>query len=337
VNNMKNNTKKFLKAGLVLCIAVLFVGTSAAAIANTPEKITLASSKKTATLFGPSRDEVELSYYAEENLDQVIGIGGGTPPYTWKTAIRLTQDELATYTDWTITKVNVAFAADQGQEEIDVKIYFYEKGTKPTKPGAVIVSDTTAHLDTTGITTIPLNTTVPIAGHEEIWVAVQWVQTVEGSYYAWIDTLSGPHVENKSDFVYLNGAWSQLHDAPIGVDGRWGIGAIAEGEGGIAELSIGNIKGPIGIKADVQNIGEKDASNLEWSIAVTGGLLKLVNATETGTAATLAASASIPVSVGMFFGFGKISIVITAKAQNAAEVSATKSAFLLGPFVIGIK
>jgi hypothetical protein len=39
----------------------------------------------------------------------------------------------------------------------------------------------------------------------------------------------------------------------------------------------------------------------------------------------------------MFFGFGKISIVITAKAQNANEVTITKSAFVLEPFVVGIK
>jgi hypothetical protein len=39
----------------------------------------------------------------------------------------------------------------------------------------------------------------------------------------------------------------------------------------------------------------------------------------------------------MFIGFGKISIVITATADNAVAVSITKSAFLLGPLVVGIK
>ncbi len=150
-----------------------------------------------------------------------------------------------------------------------------------------------------------------------------------------MDTLSGPHIQNKSDFVYL-GSWSQLHDALPTADGRWGIGAVVEGSG-LAELSIGNIKGPMGIKADVSNIGANDATNVEWSIAVTGGLLKLVNKSNTGTAATLAAGTSTPISVGAFIGFGKISIVITASAQNAIEVSATKSAFLLGPLVVGIK
>jgi hypothetical protein len=331
---MKNNTRKFLKAGLVICIAALFVGTSTAAIITNPENIGFASIKQTANVANPTRDQIELKYYAEENLDQVIGLTG-TMPAVWKTAIRLTQDEMGPYADWTMTSVNVAFSGDNGQPEIDIKIYIYDKGTTSTKPGPVIVSDTTAHLDTTGVTNVPLVTPVDLAGHEELWVAIEWTQTETGSYYAWIDTLSGPHVPDKSDFVFL-GTWQQLHDALPEVDGRWGIGAIVEGTG-LAELSIGNIKGPMGIKADVSNIGANPATNVEWSIGVTGGILKMVNKTATGTVATLAAGASTPISLGTFIGFGKISIVITAKAQNAIQVSTTKSAFLLGPFVLSIK
>jgi hypothetical protein len=333
---MKSNTKNFLKAGLVICIAALFVATSATAITSNPEK--LVSMKKTSNLFSPARDEIELKYYAEENLDQVIGLSGGTPPYIWQTAIRLTQDEMGPYADWTMKSVNVAFAGDQGQSEIDIKVIIYDKGTTSTKPGPIIVQDTTAHLDTTGVTNVPLVTTVDLTGHEELWVAIEWTQTEPGPgvYYAWIDTLSGPHVPDKSDFCKLGSSWTQLHIALPEVDGRWGIGAVVEGTG-LAELSIGNIKGPMGIKADVSNIGVNPANNVEWSIAVTGGLLKRVNATATGTAATLAAGASTPLSVGTFIGFGKISIAITAKAQNAIQVSITKSAFLLGPFVLSIK
>jgi hypothetical protein len=320
-----------------MCIAALFIGTSAVAIGSTPEKLTLTSTKKSGTFFNPARDEVELKYYMEEGLSTVIGIGGGTPPYIWKTAIRLTQDEMAAYTDWTMTKVNVAFSADNGCPSIGIRIYIYDKGTTPTKPGAVIVSDTTATLDVTGITTIPLITPVNLSGHEELWVAIEWTQMeTDTAYYAWLDTVTGPHIPQKGDFYYLNNAWGEIYVGGADYDGNWGIGAIIEGAG-LAELSIGNIKGPMGIKADVTNVGANIANNVQWSIAVTGGLLKRVNATATGTAATLAPAAVTPISLGMFLGFGKISIVITAKAQNANEVSATKSAFLLGPFVLSIK
>ncbi|HWR27576.1 MAG TPA: hypothetical protein VN377_03955, partial [Candidatus Thermoplasmatota archaeon] len=326
------------KAGLVMCIAALFIGTSAAAIGSTPEKLILTSTPKTATLYSPTREEVELKYYMEEGLSQVIGIGGGTGPYVWKTAIRLTQDEMAAYTDWTLTKVNVAFSMDNGlTNPMDIKIYIYDKGTTSTRPGAVIVSDTTASLDTTGITTVPLVTPVDLSGHEELWVAIEWTQIENDNvWYAWLDTVTGPHVPQKGDFIYLNNAWSEIYTGGVAYDGNWGIGAIVEGAG-LAELSIGNIKGPMGIKADVSNIGANDATNVQWSIAVTGGLLKRVNVSNPGTVAALAAGTSTPISLPAFIGFGKISIVITAKAQNANEVSATKSAFLLGLFVIGIK
>lgn len=151
-----------------------------------------------------------------------------------------------------------------------------------------------------------------------------------------MDTLTGPAVDGKGDWIYLNSAWSETQTFGPDFDGNWGIGAIVEGEG-LAELSIGNVKGPMGVKADVSNIGGNDATNVEWTMKATGGLLKRVNASGTGTSPSLTAGASLPISLGGFIGFGKITIVITAKAQNAIETSATKSAFLLGPFVLGIK
>ena len=336
---MKNNTKKFLKAGLVMCIAVLFIGTSAAAITQAPQKLSFASTTKTATLGPTSRDEVELKYYMEEGLSTVIGIQGGTGPYIWKTAIKLTQDEMAPYADWTMTSVNVAFSYDNGLTmPMDIRIYIYDKGTVATRPGAIIVNDTTATLDYTGVINVPLVTPVDLAGHEDIWVAVEWTQYDPGPgvYYAWLDTITGPAVDGKGDWYYLNNAWGEIQTGGPDYDGNWGIGAIVEGSG-LAELSIGNIAGPIGVKADVSNTGANDASNVAWSIEVTGGILKMVNASATGTSPTLAAGASLPVSVGMFLGFGKISIHISAEATNALAVSTTKSAFLLGPLVIGIK
>lgn len=331
---MKNNTKKLFKAGIVLCIAVLLVGLPATAINSTPEKPTFASSTQTTTPSGVLGDQVELKYYEESGLSNVIGIT--TSPATWKTAIRLTQDEMAPYMTWTMTAVNVAFSADNGHPDIDIKIYIYDEGTQ-TAPGPVIVSDTTYHLDTTGVTTVPLVTPVNLSGHDELWVAVEWYQIYDPPcYYAWSDCLTGPSIPYKSDWTYLNNVWQQLHVVLPTVDGRWGIGAIVEGEG-LAELSIANIKGPIGIKADVQNIGETDANNVEWTIKVTGGLLKMVNVSEMGTEATLASGGVLPIGVGMFIGFGKINIAITAKADNALQVSASKSAFLLGPLVVGIK
>ncbi|MCU0850024.1 MAG: PKD domain-containing protein [Candidatus Thermoplasmatota archaeon] len=224
---MKNRFGKRNRLEAALIVTILIIPMATTAFASSPQMLPFNSPTKSVAYFG---DEIELKYYDEENLDQLIGISGDEPPYTWKSAIRLTHDEMEPYADWTMTKVNVAFCADNGQSEIDVQIFIYDKGTS-TLPGPIIVEDTTACLNTTGITAIPLVTPVDLAGHDELWVAVQWTQTAPGPgvYYAWLDTLSGPHVPNKSDFIFYNNAWNQLHILVPSADGRWGLGAIIEG------------------------------------------------------------------------------------------------------------
>jgi hypothetical protein len=330
---MENRTIKIAKIGTLFIVVILIIS-SETVMASTSQKASSSSMTKIGALFDSSNGETELKYYQEEGLSTVIGVG---PNAIWKSAIRLTQDEMAAYTDWTMTKVNVAFDADDGCSSMTIRIYIYDEGND-THPGPIIANDTTYTLNQTGVTTIPLITPVNLSDHDELWVAVEWKETEHGggAYYAWLDTTTGPHVPQKGDFYYLNHAWGEIYTGGADFDGNWGIGAIVEGASPV-ELSIGNIKGPMGIKADVSNVGENDANNVQWSIAVTGGLLKRVNATATGTTATLAPGTSTPISLRIFIGFGKINIIITAKAQNAIEISTTKIAFLIGPFVVGIR
>lgn len=226
---MENLKNKLTMAGALFIISILFIS-SATVMAHIQQKATFSSTKKTITLSDLSRGETELKYYNEENLSMLIGIQGGTGPYIWKTAIRLTQMELSAYINWNLTNVNVAFSADYGCPEIDIRIYIYDKGT-PTNPGAIIANDTTYHLDSTGVNTIPLVTPVLLNGHEELWVAVEWTQIELGPdvYYAWFDTLSGPAVDEKGDWFYLNSVWEEFQIFGSDYDGNWGIGAIIEG------------------------------------------------------------------------------------------------------------
>jgi hypothetical protein len=329
---MENRSKIFVKAEVVFIVS-LFVALTASAMASPFPKAFFSSTRQTMHHGVCSSDETELKYYEEEGLSTVIGACNNG---VWKTAIRLTQDEMAAYSDWTMTKVNVAFSADNGCPYIYVRIYVFDKGATSTKPGPIIVDDTIAKLDTTGITTIPLVTPVNLSGHEELWVAVEWNDTWDIGYYAWLDTVTGPHVPQKGDWYYLNNAWGEVYIGGADYDGNWGIGAIIEGLGA-AKLAIGNITGPLGITADVRNIGETNATNINWSINVTGGLFKRVNTMVTGTMATLAPGASFGIRMGLFFGFGKILIVISVKAQNALEITVKMYGFLCGPFVLQIK
>ena len=328
---MKNRMIKVVTIIALLILTIISVSSTHTLIPISQQNAPFSLAKKATAPEGCSRNETELKYYIAENLDQVIGVCAEA---IWKSAIRLTQDEMGAYMNWTLTKVNVASVADRGCDSVDIRIFIYDKGTE-TQPGPLIVSDTACRLNTTGVHTIPLVTPITLSGREELWVAVQWTENSTGSY-AWMDTLSGVHVQNKSDFIYLGGdIWRQLHDSLPTADGRWGIGAIVEGDDH-AELSIGNVRGPLGIKANVSNIGSNDANNIQWSIMIIGGILKMADKNTTGTVAALAAGTSTPIHLRTFIGFGKINIIITTKAENAIEVSATKSAFLLGPFVLKI-
>jgi hypothetical protein len=322
-------TNSLFRKGLPVIVVVLLIGTAIYVMAE-PLDPSLIKTKATIGLQGFSRDQVELRYYDPNTLIGVMGGPSGSPQ-TWRTAIRLTQTELDPYNTWNLTKVVIGFGEDSNEGPVNVTIIIYDNGT-PTNPGVIIVDDTNAILNGTRLITVPLVTPVALAGHTELWVCVQWIQKQVMTHYAFFD--AGPAVRGKGDWIYINSGWSELYQ--WWDDYNWAIGAIVEGQWSTT-LTLGNItKVPFGFDTEVQNTGDVDALNVTWSFTVLGGILGH-HKTATGTDATLIAHGTLPISVHLFIVFGKIAIAIDAQATNAAEVSVRKSAFLLGPFLFGIK
>jgi hypothetical protein len=99
-----------------------------------------------------------------------------------------------------------------------------------------------------------------------------------------------------------------------------------------------NITAPlisIGIKADINNIGEYNASYVHWMINISWGLLQLrekliangtVENIEAGTSATIQ-------SKPYFFGFGLIHIILTANPENQPGLIKHFYGFKIGPLV----
>jgi hypothetical protein len=328
---MKNIQKRNYQAAAIFAFIMLVVGSlSTITIADETPR-TIFSKTTTPTPFSClNRGEEEIKYYDPDSLVNVIGVEGIEPPFKWQSAIRLTQNELAAYDGWTLTKVNAGYTADNGQPECDATVIIYGKGND-THPGAIIQNDTTYHFTASGVTTIPLLTQLTLDGIEELWISVEWVQTEVNAFLALMD--EGPAVDGKGDWGF-DGAWSELQI--YGLDYNWAIGAIVEGEGN-AVLTIGTIQGPIGIESEVTNSGEVPAKTIDWTIHVTGGILKKVDKTASDSITELAVGTSETINLGMFLGLGKIQITITAVAENAEEVTVTKTAIILGPIIIGIK
>jgi len=95
----------------------------------------------------------------------------------------------------------------------------------------------------------------------------------------------------------------------------------------VAVVGVGTISGGMGVTATVDNTGSEDASNVDWSIKLSG--LVFMGGETTGTIDTLAAGSETTVSTGLV---GPTTITVTA-----GGASKTASAFLLGPMVLGVK
>ncbi|DAC72159.1 MAG TPA: hypothetical protein DSN98_06640 [Thermoplasmata archaeon] len=104
----------------------------------------------------------------------------------------------------------------------------------------------------------------------------------------------------------------------------------------LPELEIGSITGGFGVKASVKNTGEGDATNVSWTIALDGKLVFL-GKSSIGTIPSLAVAGEEPIKANFILGFGKTNIVVSATCDEGVTAELTKSAFVLGPLVLGVK
>ncbi|MEA2054214.1 MAG: sialidase family protein [Candidatus Thermoplasmatota archaeon] len=97
-----------------------------------------------------------------------------------------------------------------------------------------------------------------------------------------------------------------------------------------AIINVNSISGGMGISATITNTGTEDASNMDWSIELTG--LIFIGKETTGTIDSLPAGGEEAIKSGLVFGIGPTTITITA-----GGASKTAKGFVLGPLVLGVK
>jgi len=100
-------------------------------------------------------------------------------------------------------------------------------------------------------------------------------------------------------------------------------------------LEISNITGGIGLKVRISNVGDENASDVNVTMTVRGGLFKLIDKSFTSGTPLLAPQGSIQLK-GWLFGIGAIEISVMAVASNADQVTKHATANLLGPFVLKV-
>jgi len=275
---MKEIISKKMKEACVLLIAAVMVFSTSAVMANTTEELvameftigvrgiaSLSMDEEGETV---SMDGEAIYFYDPSQFPyQAVGVTGCSPPFHWKTAIRLTSDELAQYIGWNVTAVRVFYGELENEHWGDIEIY--GEGT-PTNPGALITSEP-YHFDLQDWFRIDLTNPILIDG-TDLWVACAY-ETNYDEYPAVQD--GAPAVDGKGDWGCLNNVWDEMQNVPGGVyDHNWGIEAIVEGES--TELSITDPIGPIGVSTSIKNIGENPATNVVYEFTVIGGILGMI-------------------------------------------------------------
>lgn len=228
--------KTILKESVVLLIAAILVLT-AMVITGQPTQM-IKKANYTATWLSSAKtnipDKAGISYllksdnpmrplstdwihYDSGSYDNAVSAGGGT--FQW--AIRLTPIELNGYVGLTTVKFYLGYSGT-ALPPLHGSIYVYEQGTDTT-PGARIDTATTPweHTGSSDWVEIPLANSVSITDPpQDLWLSVE-IDSSAWGYPAGVDF--GPAVDGKGDWIYLEGAWSELQT--YGLDYNWHIWA----------------------------------------------------------------------------------------------------------------
>jgi hypothetical protein len=85
----------------------------------------------------------------------------------------------------------------------------------------------------------------------------------------------------------------------------------------------------IGITAKIENQGAANATNVVWTLNVSGGLLNLVHIQNTDTIASIQAGRGSLIQTGKFFGLGTITVEFTARCLEGNTTTLTKEGRVL--------
>jgi hypothetical protein len=108
-------------------------------------------------------------------------------------------------------------------------------------------------------------------------------------------------------------------------------------------LDITEVAGGLGkVSVTVKNIGDSTAETITMMISVKGGILGRINITKICSGCDSCGTTIEPNAIktestsesGLIIGFGPITIITSADAENAEKVEKTYNGFVFGPFVI---
>ena len=86
------------------------------------------------------------------------------------------------------------------------------------------------------------------------------------------------------------------------------------------EFYIESVSGKVGVTFEFSNIGDSSASNVEYSLSVSGGLLNLIDKSVTDNLASIDPDQSVAVQSGLILGLGRITVQFSVScAEGVSE------------------
>ncbi len=86
------------------------------------------------------------------------------------------------------------------------------------------------------------------------------------------------------------------------------------------EFHIDSVSGKVGVTVEFSNIGDSSASDVEYSLSVSGGLLNLIDKNVTDNLTTMDPGQSVAVKSGLILGLGRITVQFSVScAEGASE------------------
>ena len=147
-------------------------------------------------------------------------------------------------------------------------------------------------------------------------------------------TMVASAAEPGQSFYWDGSAWADLTDSTVLYAETANFcmkGLISGGEPPLyPKIELGNITGGIGVSSIITNTGEETATDVNWTITVTGGILNLIDVEITDVIPVLEVGEEYTISSDLFLGLGPMEISITARCDEGShdDISGTGTILL---------
>ncbi|MBN1861510.1 MAG: hypothetical protein JW840_08635 [Candidatus Thermoplasmatota archaeon] len=165
---------------------------------------------------------------------------------------------------------------------------------------------------------------VKLTVNETYWM-VCYTANVTDNFYVWLANSTNPY-PNGTVAISFDDGQSWTNETTVDMTFiTYGLDA--------TELDL-TLRGGLGIHYTIRNIGAVNATGVQISLQVTGGIFDMINITEDGIFASPLPPYMTIGGRALPLGLGPIQVTMSVRAGNALEVTKTADGFVLFFFVI---